>query len=219
MERYFFANFLIIDMQSRAVYHTSLKELIHFGLMPKPYLKSIPRSNVHRWKHDDFKRYKGSEINNIADNHAELIQTLNEWPKMFKAYGKLVKTFMSIAQRTNDFPSVLRDHKHNVVKAINSTKKLISIDKAVKVFGISAGTFYTWVIDTQLSCSKSYFKKCNRVYSNQVTPTEVKTIKQALRNPKTLHWSIQSVYDKGFRSGEITTSLNTVYKINKVLGI
>jgi transposase InsO family protein len=48
---------------------------------------------------------------------------------------------------------------------------------------------------------------------------EVNAIKEALLKPKTLHWSIKSVYYKGRREGKLTISENTMYKMNKVLGI
>ena len=122
-------------MAQRAAYHTTLKELVHFGLLPKTHLKEIPRSNIHRWKQDDFNRYKGSEINTIADNHTKLIQTLNQWPEMFSAYGKLVNTMISIAQQTRGFKSVIRSHKTKVIKAIITAKKHIPIKMYLYEFG------------------------------------------------------------------------------------
>lgn len=200
-------------------YHTSFKELVHYGLLPPKYLKTIPRTNIHRWKHDKMDRYVGSELNKIADNHTELIRTLNQYPRMFYAYGRLVKTVISIAQTTQDFSKRMRDSKEKIVKVIERTKDFVSVENAVRIFGISTSTFYTWVSDLEHNCTKSFFKKCNRIYSNQFTPHEIKSVKKALLNPSTLHWNIKSVYLRGLRNGEITVSLHSVYRLNRLLGI
>jgi hypothetical protein len=204
----------------RNSYHTTLKELIHYGLIPAQYIGEIPKANISRWKNDaNIQRHVGSEINDIADNHTELIKTLNQYPKMFYAYGRLVKTLSSIIASTNDFNNTIRDAKEQVVEAISRTCKIIPVNKAVKIFKISTTTFYTWVADVKLNCSNSAFKLCNKMYSSQITPMEVKAIKEALMNRKTLHWSIRSVHLNGIRNGSISVSENTMYKVNNILGI
>ncbi len=189
-------------MKKRASYHTSLKELVFHQLLPEKYVQQIPRTNLHRWKQDDYKRYIGSEINQIADKHTELIRTL-----------------IDITQGVENFNHVVRNQKEKVVEAISKVKNVVSIEKAVKVFNISKSTFHTWMIDVKLACDKSFFKKCNRVYPNQIMPQEVKNIREALLNPRNRHWSMMSIYWDGVRNGLITVSENTFYKVNKLLGI
>ena len=165
----------------RNSYHTTLKELIHYGLIPAQYVGEIPKANISRWKNDaNIQRHVGSEINDIADNHTELIKTLNQYPKMFYAYGRLVKTLSAIIASTNDFNNTIREAKEKVVDAIIRTREIIPINKAVKIFQISTTTFYTWVADVKLNCSNSVFKLCNKMYSSKITPMEVKAIKEAL---------------------------------------
>ncbi len=206
-------------MKKRASYHTSLKELVFHELLPEKYLGKIPRTNLHRWRNDNCKRFIGSEINLIADKHTELIQTLNHYPKMFYAYGKLIKTLIDITQGVDNFNHVVRNQKAKVVQVISKVKDIVSIEKAVKVFNISKSTFHTWVTDVKLSCDKSFFKMCNRVYPNQIMPHEINNIKNALLNPRNRHWSMMSVYWDGVRKGLITVSENTFFKVNKLLGI
>jgi len=204
----------------RSSYHTTLKELIHYGLIPSKYVGEIPKANISRWKNDhNIQRHVGSEINQIADNHTELIKTLNQYPKMFYAYGRLVKTLSSIISNIDDFNGKMRDAKEKIVDAIIRTKEVIPIAKAVKIFQISTTTFYTWVADVKLTCSNSYFKLCNKMYSSQITPMEVKAIKTALMERKTLHWSIRSVHLNGINKATLSVSENTMYKVNKLLGI
>jgi putative transposase len=204
----------------RHSYHTTLKELVHYGLIPSQYVGEIPKANISRWKNDaNIQRHVGSEINQIADNHTELIKTLNQYPKMFYAYGRLVKTLSSIISDVEDFNHKMRAAKEKVVDAIIRTKEIIPIYKAVKIFRISTTTFYTWVADVKLRCKKSVFELCNKIYPSQITPFEVKAIKKALLNPKTQHWSIRSVHLFGIKNGTLSVSENTMYKVNKALGI
>ena len=204
---------------SRASYHTSLKELVYHDLIPESFVAKIPKSNLYRWKSDDFSRYVGSEINQIADKHTELIQTLNHYPKMFQAYGKLINTMVNISAKTKGFNRTIRESKEEVVNAINNVKGIISIEKAAQVFKISKGTFHSWVIDTKYKCDGSFFKQCLKSYSTQIIPKEIKEIKTALTDPKTLHWSMKSIHLNGIRKGSLSVSLHTLYKINRLLGI
>jgi hypothetical protein len=111
----------------RASYHTTLKELTHHGLLPPKYEKAIPRTNLHRWRNDSMERFVGSEINQIADNHTELIKTVNEYPRMFYAYGRLVKTVVSIVGKAQDYG--LRDDIKPIIepyggKLTHSTRRV-----------------------------------------------------------------------------------------------
>ncbi len=204
---------------TRQSYHTSLKELVFHNLLPEKYIKEIPTSNLHRWKNDNYDRYVGSKINQIADEHTELIQTLNQFPKMFEAYGKLIKSMVKIVAKTKDYSKVMRESKKQVVDAINNVKGIISIEKATQVFNISKSTFHSWVIDTKFKCDGSFFKQCLKSYPSQITPIEIKQIKSALMNPKTLHWSMKSVQLHGIRNGYLSVSIDTLYKVNRLLEI
>lgn len=206
-------------MVSRNVYHTTLKELVFLDLLPPEYLQAISRSNLHRWRNENIQRYVGSELNHIANNHADLIKTLNTYPKMFYAYGRLVTTLAEIVGTAEQFSTLLREHKEKVVNVILKAKHTIPVQKAVKLFHISPSTFYAWCLEVKVKCEHSYFKKCTRVYANQLIPAEVRQIKKALTHPKTLHWSIRSIYFKGIRDKSLSVSLNTMYRINRLLGI
>lgn len=203
----------------RTSYHTSLKELVKLDILPDIYLKKIPRTNINRWRNDNYERFKGAELNEVAEKHKETITSLNHFPKLFYAAGRLASTLIKIAVTTKHFESQLREHKESVIETLLKVREVIPIKKAIKFFGISKGTFHSWVIDTKLKCSNSFFKQCVKVRPNQITPMEVKAIKKALMNPLTFHWSIKSVYDNGIRNGKLSVSENTMYKINKVLGI
>ena len=203
----------------RASYHTTLKELTHYGLLPPKYQKAIPRTNLHRWRNESMERFVGSEINQIADNHTELIKTLNEYPRMFYAYGRLVKTVVSVVGKADDYRKLVRESKEKVVKAITRVKEFVPIEKAVKIFNISSSTFHLWATELHHSCESSFFRKCNRIYSNQVTPTEIQAVKKSLTNSATAHWSIRSIHYKGLREGKLSVSINTMYMLNKKLNI
>ncbi len=126
----------------RASYHTTLKELTHYGLLPPKYEKEIPRTNLHRWRHDSPERFVGGEINKIADDHSELIKTLNEYPRMFYAYGRLVKTVIGIANKTENYGKIMRESKEKIVKAIMQAKDYVPIEKAVRIFNIKVYLSY-----------------------------------------------------------------------------
>jgi putative transposase len=203
----------------RNSYHTTLKELVHYGLLPDKQLKQLPKSNRWRWENDNYNRFVGSEINDVALKFANEIKAVAQFPKMLHAYANLAKTLTKIIATSKDMSDSLRNDKEMIVEAVLKTQDLIPITKAVEVFNISRGTFNTWVIDVKHKCQKSYFNKCNRIYSNQIIPEEVMQIKKALTNPKTKHWPMRSIYLYGIKNGTISVSINTLYKVNQLLGI
>lgn len=207
-------------MATRASYHTTLKELTHYGLLPPKYEKMIPRTNLYRWKNDEnINRFVGSGINQVAEKHKETIMTLNEFPVMFYAYARLISTVVGIVRKTQDYTKLVRDSKEEVVKAIDRVKEHIPVEKAVKMFSISRATFYIWSSDIKHKCEKSYFNRCNRIYSGQIMPGEIENVKECLTDPATSHWSMKSIYYNGIRKKKISVSLNTLYMINRRLKI
>lgn len=55
-------------MQARTSYDTSLKHLYRLGLesaIPPKLRKQIPRSTIHRWRHEKDEKYFGFKLNNI----------------------------------------------------------------------------------------------------------------------------------------------------------
>lgn len=206
-------------MNTRHSYHTTLKELVYHNLLPEEHLKSIPKTNKHRWRNDYYDRYIGSDLNDIATEHADKIRTISQYPKMLEAYSNLIKTLLLIGTYSQEFTSTIKENKEQVVNAILKSKELLPISKAVEVFNISKGTFHTWMIDVKLKCEKSAFKLCNKIYPNQIIPEEVMQIKKALTNPRTRHWSIRCIYLNGIKNGTLSISINTLYSVNKRLGI
>lgn len=215
IETRLFVNF----MNKRNAYHTTLKELVHYGLLPDKQLKQLPKSNRWRWENDNYNRFVGSDINDVALKFADEIKAVSQFPKMLHAYANLNKVLLSIIATSNEMSASIRKHKDKVVEAVLKTQDLIPITKAVEVFNISRGTFNTWIIDVKHKCEKSYFNRCNRIYSNQIIPEEVMQIKKALTSPRTSHWSMKSVYLHGIKNNEITVSINTFYNVNRLLGI
>ena len=189
------------------------------GRLPHEHKSEIPRSTLNRWKYDDFSRYYDTPLGRFVTNYSGLAKNATEYPNFYFAVDSLVCTYQKLVNQVENVKEIVRDNKEIVVNTILNFRDTLSIDKAVKFFDISKSTFHNWVIETKVKCQKSFSKKCNKLYPGQILPDEVKAIKIALRNPKTLHWSIKSVYYHSIRNKTISVSENTFYKINRLLEI
>jgi len=71
------------------------------------------------------------------------------------AYGKIMFAFSRKAKTIRIFNSHLREQKEKVVNTVLKAAKTITVDNAVKVFGISRATFQSWLVQVKFKCENS----------------------------------------------------------------
>ncbi|MDH5381815.1 MAG: hypothetical protein OEW75_13225 [Cyclobacteriaceae bacterium] len=100
-----------------------------------------------------------------------------------------------------NFGAHLREQKEKVVSTVLHAAKTITIENAIKVFGISRATFQTWLVQVKFKCENSVFSFCRKQYPNQLRPGEVETMKSLLTDPEFKHWPIVSLCYYAIRKG------------------
>jgi len=209
----------------RQSWDTAIKHITRNGLLNEiltaDQLVTIPRSNISRWKLESDDKYSFCEINDIIKQEIELIKRLNQSSKIKKinqSYFKLADTFHNVISKVRGVKSLIKEQKELIVDTIEEVKKIIPIDKALKIFNISRSTFENYKSIVIHKCDSSYFNWCTRRFPNQLLPTEVKTIKTYMSDTNYKHWSKSSIYLKTLRDENLKCCISTFYKYCRLLG-
>ena len=139
--------------------------------------------------------------------------------RIFMAYVRLSKFFISLSQSIPKFQKHLHDMRIQVVKTIDQVRASLGLTNALRAFNISVSTFRQWRMETFSSCFHSIVNKCNRIYPTQLSSPEIATLKEKLLSPRYQYWPISSIAFDCLRNGTLPLALNTWYKYAKRLGI
>lgn len=211
-------------LTNRTSWDTNIKHHIRNGLLyqlPKELVKSIPKSNISRWKNEPENKYKGCEIARFVNAEIELIKRIDENKTLKKAnqtYFKLADTFNEIVSKVKGVKKAINNHQDVILETIEEAKESISLNRVLKTFGISRSTFQNYKNKTIASCSFSLFKNCVKKHPFQLLKSEIEIIKEYMHHSVYKYWSKSSVYYKALRDNKIHFSLNTWYKYTNLLG-
>jgi len=143
----------------------------------------IPRSNLFRWRHESPEKYKTFDLNLKASQDYELIRSFAQDRKakrIFSAYVRLSKFFVSLAQSIPKFHKHVHEMKMQVVKIIDRVRTTLGLANALQTFNISVSTFRQWSMETSTRCFHSALNKCNRIYPTQLSSPEITKLKEKL---------------------------------------
>lgn len=209
----------------RTSWDTSIKHLARHNLLndvlTPDQIKSIPSSNLSRWKYENGDKYSFSELNEIIKTEVEFIKRMNSSSKIKqinKAYFKLIDTFHLVLENVKGIKTTINLQKELIVNTVESVKDIISIDNALKFFNLSRSTYQNYKTIVIHKCEASYFKWCSKRYPSQLLPPEIQIIKSYMSNSDYRHWSKSSIYLKAIRDKSLSCGLSTFYKYSRLLG-
>jgi len=209
----------------RTSWDTSIKHVARHGLLKdiltSGQISKIPSSNLSRWRHEPDDKYVHSEINGIIKQEIKFIKRMNQSSKIKKineSYFRLADTFHYVISNVKGVKTLMQNQKELIINTIDNLKDIIPIDNALKLFNISRTTFQNYKSIIIHKCESSYFKWCNRRFSNQLLPKEVETIKEYMENERYRDWSKSSVYLRAIRDNMLFCGLSTFYKYCRLLG-
>lgn len=205
-------------MTTRKTYDTRIKYLVRKGLLPDLYRKQIHRSLISKWKRESPEKYIGYELNDNIEEIYDLMKKVSEDERMLKtlkAFYRITKTLKDIIGNGKEYVAKLKEHKYQIVNAIENSRKSISL----KLIGISRSTYRIWAMETFYRCGQSITKLCNNSYPQQLTVNEVHKMHRLLSNKNYLHWPIISVAYYGMKKSLLNAHPNTWYKYARLMKI
>lgn len=209
---------------TRISWDTNVKVYIRNGLhknLSKEILKTIPSSNISRWKGEAENKYKNLDIQKLINNDIELYHELNQHPSSKKiaiSYLKLVKSAHFIFDQLKDFKKIVKNNKEIIVNTIENIREYLPVKESIKLFRISRATYQNYKIQVLNKCDTSYLFWCIKKYPQQLLNKEIILIKKYFENDLYKHWSKASLYFLGLKNNDFSFGLSTFYKYSKLLG-
>lgn len=214
----------MVYSHSRVSWDTTVKLYIRNGLydnLPNTIKAKIPKTNRHRWEHEDENKYVGCEISAFIKEELELIKKIgasSNSKKVMEAYFKLSDVYHEITNQIRGVKKQIASQKEKIVNAIEKAKEFIPVDAAVKIFNISRATYHNYKALVINKCDSSHFLWCVKQYPQQLLKKEILQIKENMENNDFLHWSKSSIYLMALRNKEFSFCLSSFYKYSKLLG-
>ena len=211
-------------IQTRVSWDTNVKIYIRNGLhknLPQEVLKTIPRTNIHRWVNEPSDKYKNCGLQHLIEQDFELLKSQNEFPsskKLSWAYIKILKGAYVIFNQIRDFDKTIKANKQIIVDTVEAVKEYIPTKEAIKLFRISRATYQNYKVQVLNKCEASYIFWCVKRYPLQLLNKEILAIKNYFENPQYQYWSKASLYYVGLRNNDFNFGLATFYKYSKLLG-
>ena len=208
----------ILSPMSYNSYHTDLKIAVSLGLAPEKLMLCIPRSTRHRFIKYDFS-------STIGLDQSELPERISI-AKEFISNKKAINLFKAALYLRDIKIRVLNRNKQKslsskqlICGAINKTKDILGLSRAVKVFSITPKTYHNWMSTISHKCLDSAFYKCVKTWPNQLTGKEVQVMKHMLTDGKYNGWSVSSIAAYALKNGLLSACTSTWYKYSRYLGI
>ena len=214
-----------MEKQTRKSWDTSVKLLFSLELedhIPDDILKQISSTNKHRWRNETPDKYIGCQIHQIVNDELKLyhrIGSTNRIKKLNKAYFKLEDALMFILDKVKAKKKLFNEHKELIVNVVEQVKSNISVDKAIRMFGISRTTYQHYKSLVMSKCDRSMIFYCLRKYPQQLLKQEVKKIEEYMNHKVYRYWSASSVYALALNEKAISCCLSTWYKYCNLLGL
>ncbi len=210
---------IISEHQIYNSYHTEISIFASLGGDYSIVKDAIPKSTFYNWKNKSFTEYLYLDnVENIAHSIQLAKKLINDKnaAKMFQICLTVSETFKSFFDSTKKFKDFLNQGKTKIVSTIDEIKTDITLDKAVKLFGITKYQYYTWKLDPL--CFESLFNKCVNRYPKQLLKSEVKKIRKQLFETGKKHWPTISHYWYCIAQNIVFCHVSTFYKYAKALG-
>lgn len=211
-------------MQARTSYDTSLKHLYRLGLesaIPPKLRKQIPRSTIHRWRHEKDEKYVGFELNKLASSELELLKqfaTHQSAKRIFIAYVRIGRFIQEIAGE-KQIRKLFKKHKEGLIDMIERAKEGMPMNQVLRCLKLSRSTYNVWVQSFFGDCVISPMNLCKVRHPNQLKSDEVEMIKELLTDKEIEHWSVSDIAHYARREGLLYLSQSTWYKYAKLLGL
>jgi len=204
-------------------YHTDLKIAEFLGILPYDIRCQIPKSTLYNFRNKDFAEIFGMEFSNLTGDVIALLEEMKKkslFSKMLRGIIRVKTTLVAIKdiylKKIKNSEGII---KEKIVKAIEKVRDTLGLERSVRYFDISKGTFYSWSNQIKAKCVDSPVGKCLRIWTGQLTKKEIEKIKELCLDPIYKGWPVASIAYHALRNNILNVSLSTFYKYVNILGI
>ena len=218
------------EIQRRKQYHSSVKLAYSLNLeeelLPKSFLKTIPPSTAHGWKHHfNAESLCGNEFAKRIDNNlseaSSFLALSNDFDRKMIFAVLYVKRFLVKTLSKSGFQKLLRDNKEKTIRFVQWLDQKTAIGKTniLRYIGLGRKTICSWKRQLLHACHTATFGLCLKQHPNQATKDEIAVMKKLLADPSKAHWGIASIQGWAIKQGLCFLSVASWYRYNHLFGI
>jgi hypothetical protein len=163
-------------------YHTNLKIALFAGLLPQEIVKQIPKSTRSEWRKQHPSRYIGHEYTEFL-NQIDVLKELSNCRAALATARAVLRLSFLVKSLHVAFDQISKikipEQKQKIVSTINRLQSTLGLHRCLKLLGITRTRFSTWSRNS-FSCIGSPWGLCRRTHPNQLTKSEIHTIKQGV---------------------------------------
>ena len=169
-------------------------------------------ATAENWIYKGFK--EPTHCNSIVAKakESQRVKELEDRLAKAEALLQLYKDVKSVCEISLENKHVRdRDKRKKVLDAISKASANTNVSTAINFIGLSRSRYKRWRSPTK-KCQLSGSSNCHRTYPNQLSPTEIQTMKKLVTSKKYAHYSTKSLHIRAKRDGSIHCCVDTWYK-------
>ncbi len=204
----------------RRVYDPRVRELVCATGNPDFFPElNIPKSTLRGWLNGEFRATIGSESvsRTEIDLHTEIaklrrrVGILQAVMCLLLALGRMTGCRLE-GERLPDGAA-----KEQMLKSIGKATKTLTLSSVLKVLGLSKSRYHAWQrADT--ACELTDRSSCPKMSTNQLTPLEVKAIRQMATSEDYRHMPTSTLSRFAQRAGKVYASASTWLRLIRERG-
>lgn len=206
---------------TRRSYHSDLKIAVQLDILPSTFVRSIPRSSMHRFRKSDYSNLVGSELSQVVEN----LDPLKEVAKS-RAALKTAGAVLRIASFTRSLGLPLGSIstikipalKESVVDFVERLSDMLPRKRILRLLGLSPERFRAWARG-KYHCPSSPLDRCRKTHPHQLTVSELRMIRKAFKDPMFSSWPASSIAWKLVHEGALNANVRTITGYAKLLGL
>ena len=187
-------------------------------ILPEELYRQIPKSSRNRFKHTDYSYYYGMEYAASLKDKLELARIFlldKKARKIYRAYLNvrkvLIRLFVKVPKK------VSFEVKRRLVFAIDKFRPVIGFEKVLKMLQVTKYRYHLWKNELKYPCRTSLLHRCFRTHPQQLSQSEVESIRELYYSPEYRGWPVYSIALHAKQTGKLIASVGTWYKYIKLL--
>jgi hypothetical protein len=184
-------------------YHSDLIIASKYGLIKEGVAQRIPASTRSSWKKRDTSRILGYNEELLPPDFEGMVRTMateRKYRVMARGLYRVNQVLNGMLEECSEKKRLLHAHRERIVETVKEAGEKLGTGKLLRWFGISRQQFAYWK-SSMKACSLSPIGICRKRHPHQLLPTEVKRVREYLKDPAFAHWPATSIYYKMVRRG------------------
>ncbi len=192
-------------------------------VLPKTFIRSIPRSTSQGWKNTDPQHFAGNEFASSIEANLDQVKVMldERLGKMRRAFCSFCRLYLSVLSfiEKDKFSKIILQNKTAVISLLDNLPPDWDTKIICRLLRISEHQLRIWRASRSFRCVNAVTGFCRKRFPNQISQKELNTLKSLMSRKRFGFWSIASIWGFAVKKGIIYMSRTSWYRYCIRLGI